>query len=110
MGLNKGSLGCTIKTARMSKQLSQEKLAEMLGITPTHLKHIESENRKPSIDVLFNIVQILHISLDDLLFGKDTQKSEIYRQTELLLQQCTEKELNIVSDIIKSFIYHRENL
>lgn len=110
MGLNKGSLGCTIKTARMSKQLSQEKLAERLGITPTHLKHIESENRKPSIDVLFNIVQILHISLDDLLFEKDTQKSKIYRQTELLLQQCTEKELNIVSDIIKSFIYHRENL
>lgn len=108
MGLNEGSLGCAIKTARISKRLSQEKLAEMLGITPTHLKHIESENRKPSIDVLFNIVQILHISLDDLLLGKDIQKSEIYRQTELLLQQCTEKELNIVSDIIKSIIYNRE--
>ncbi len=108
MSLDKGILGNTIREARIDKNLSQEKLAEMLDITPTHLKHIESEYRNPSVEVLFHIVQILHISLDDLLLDTPVQTSKTYRQAELLLQQCQEQELKIISDIIKSLINHRQ--
>ena len=42
-------LGNAIRNARISRNLSQEDFSEMIGISPTHLKHIESEHRKPSI-------------------------------------------------------------
>ena len=73
MSLEKGILGNTIRNARIKKGLSQETLAEMVGITPTHLKHIESEHRKPSIDVLIEIAQILQMSIDNILFPQESE-------------------------------------
>ena len=44
-------IGQVIKYARIENGFSQEQLAELIDITPTHLKHIESGHRKPSIEV-----------------------------------------------------------
>ena len=48
-----GLLGDTIRRARMDNKMTQEQLAEAINISPTHMKHIESEHRKPSVEVLF---------------------------------------------------------
>ena len=60
--MEKGLLGNTIRQARIDNKYTQEELAEKIGITATHLKHIESEHRKPSIEVLFSLASELHIS------------------------------------------------
>ena len=99
-------LGNAIKDARIKNNLSQEELAELVGITPTHLKHIESEHRKPSIEVLFNRTKILHISLDNLIFNNDSKSAELHN-AEILLKDCDLRELEIVIDVIKSIQKHR---
>ena len=38
-----------IRNERKNKRITQEELAEMLEVSPTHVKHIESGHRKPSI-------------------------------------------------------------
>ncbi len=107
MALPSGVLGAAIKSARLENNLSQEKLAELIDITPIHLKHLESEHRKPSVDVLFKLVEVLHISLDHLLLPeKDLPHSEIYIKARCLLEQCTEQEQEILIDIMKSFKKH----
>ncbi len=107
MGLEKGKLGNAIRRARIEKNISQEKLAEMLDITPTHLKHLESEHRRPSVEVLFNLAEILHFSIDDLIF-EEREKTEEYRRAELLLGECDRRELLIAADVIKALISNRE--
>ena len=52
-------LGAALREARMEKNYTQEYLAELLNITPTHMKHIESGHRKPSIEVYFKMVEVL---------------------------------------------------
>jgi transcriptional regulator with XRE-family HTH domain len=52
----------------LQKHLSQEELAELVEITPTHIKHIESEHRKPSLELLYRLVRTLNLSLDTLIF------------------------------------------
>ena len=42
----------------------------MIDITVTHLKHLESEHRNPSIEVLFKLVSTLNLSIDNL-FAND---------------------------------------
>ena len=54
-----GLLGDTIRQARMDNKMTQEQLAEAINISPTHMKHIESEHRKPSVDVLFSLADVL---------------------------------------------------
>ena len=56
------ALGKAVKLARQRKNLSQETLAEILDITPTHLKHIESGHRNPSVDLLFRMARALQMS------------------------------------------------
>ena len=62
-----GLLGDTIRQARMDNKMTQEQLAEAINISPTHMKHIESEHRKPSVDVLFSLADVLNFSMDAML-------------------------------------------
>ena len=103
--LQKGMLGNAIRHARMEQKLSQEALSEMVGITPTHLKHIESEHRKPSVEVLFRLVQILHLSLDSLfLEPKTEEKKRLSGAIDLMLNQCDEKQLKIVAALLDAML------
>lgn len=102
--LEKGILGNAIRNARIKSGLSQEELSELVGITPTHLKHIESEHRKPSIEVLFRLVQMLHISLDNILFYKGDLRLAKIQEIENLLSVCSEKDLQIINDLILSLL------
>lgn len=60
-----------IRNERKNKRITQEELAEMLEVSPTHVKHIESGHRKPSIEILFGLAKILNISLDEVVFPKN---------------------------------------
>ena len=94
--LTPGVLGAAIRKARTEKHFSQEELAEKVGITPTHIKHIESEHRKPSIEVLYRIVRALNLSLDALFFPEETDSQEEYRKVERLLHRCGAKQLRVL--------------
>ena len=61
-------LGLAIQSSRKARGMTQEELAELVDITVSHLKHIESGHRKPSIEVLFSIARCLDLSLDSLIF------------------------------------------
>ena len=107
MPMEQGKLGGTIRRKRMEAQLTQEELAEMVGITATHMKHLESEHRAPSIEVLFRLVETLHISLDELLLPKPPEDSQAYRDALSLLGQCNEGELRIAGDLLRSLLRNR---
>lgn len=56
-------LGCAISYYRKRKGLTQEQLAESIGISRQHMGAIEAPNmvRAVSLDVLFNIAHVLEM-------------------------------------------------
>lgn len=102
MSIVKGTLGNAIRAARIKKGLSQETLAELVGITPTHLKHIESEHRKPSIEVLVEIAQILQMSVDNIIFPQEPEINQLINAIENGLKNCSLSELQIIQDLLFS--------
>lgn len=68
MDVEMRELGQAIRSARMRKGLTQEALAELLDITPVHLKNMESARRKPSVPMLFALMELLDFSVDALVF------------------------------------------
>lgn len=102
-------LGEHIKNARIKKELTQEALAELLDITPTHVKHIESGHRKPSIDILFKTAKILDMSVDNVIFRDNENnliKTEI-NEINYLLTKCEKREITVVKDMLFSLIKNR---
>lgn len=103
-----GILGNAIRSARIEKHISQEELAEKVGITPTHIKHIESGHRKPSIDVLYKIVVELSLSLDNVFLPTKSEDTELYQRTVFLLSQCDEKQLKVVCATIEAMLMNKD--
>lgn len=67
-------LGEAIRSARMRKGLTQEALAEQLDVTLIHLKNIEGSRRKPSVPLLFHLMEILDFSVDALVFPERSEE------------------------------------
>ena len=63
--MEKDSIGSAIKNARLKSGITQETLAEKIGLSVTHLQHIESEHRMPSVPLLIKIKTVLGMSVDN---------------------------------------------
>ena len=61
------AIGSRIKAAREQAQLTQEELAEIIDISPTHMSVIERGVKTPKLDTFVKIVNALNISSDALL-------------------------------------------
>lgn len=105
--LKPGVLGGAIRAARIERGLSQEELAEMVEITPTHLKHIESEHRKPSLEVLYKLTVALRLSVDDI-FLPGNEGTDQYRRAAFLLRRCDENQLKLVTAIMETLLDNME--
>ena len=104
MELPRGLLGSAIKRARLNKNLTQERLAEIINITPMHMKQIESGRRNPSVYVLYRIVYALDFSLDSLLSNHDDEAQELRNKINLSLNRCSIHELQVVYATIEALL------
>ena len=61
-------IGQKIRKFRKDCGLSQKQLAEKVGISTTHLSHIETGNTKLSLPVFVDITEALSVQTDELLY------------------------------------------
>jgi len=102
------ALGAAIRAARLKKGYTQEQLAELVEVTPTHEKHIESGHRLPSVEVLFSIAQALDLSLDNIIFPEQEAGKARVRELRVMLNQNTDQELAILLDVARSLQQNRD--
>lgn len=76
MSFDTEACGARIRELRKENKLTQEKLAEELNITDSHLRRIESGTRTGSIDLLIDIAAYFEVSMDYLLLGKVDQSGK----------------------------------
>ena len=61
------SIGTTIKRLRREKDITQEQLAEYLGITSRAVSQWETEKTSPDISMIAPLTSIFNITSDQLL-------------------------------------------
>ena len=60
-------LGMRVREIRKQRQLSQEKLAERIGLDPKQISRIEGGKSAPSFETLESIARNLQVEMKDLL-------------------------------------------
>ena len=65
-------IGKRIQNRRKQKGYTQEQLAEMMNVSIQMVSNLERGNKAIRIDNLINLSQILDISTDYILTGKET--------------------------------------
>lgn len=66
----------SLKNIRSSLKLTQFDVAKKSGITESYYNLIENGNRKPSMEIAFNICTVLNITLDDFFAFLNFTKCE----------------------------------
>lgn len=76
-------IGENIRFIRMSKGVSQIKLARSLDISQTHMSNIENGNTGLSLATAIKISKYLCCSIDELVYGKKEAK-ESSKENDIL--------------------------
>ena len=97
------AVGQRIRKIRKARGLSQEKLAEKIGISTTHMSHIETGNTKMSLLTFVEIASALEVRTDEILYD-DKPEGRITSITYIteLLNNCTTQQVHIMEDIMKA--------
>lgn len=96
-------IGQRIRKMRKAQGLSQDELASKIGISTTHMSHIETGNTKLSLPVLVDIATVLEVRTDDLLFDNARDSiSQTSEELQELLNCCSPSQARTLLDILKS--------
>lgn len=71
-------LGTNIKKCREKAGLTQEKLAELVDISPNYLSALEREAKSPTVDTLVRILNVIGLPLDEMLDGITQTETKTY--------------------------------
>ncbi len=117
--INHEAVGQRMREEREKLGISRGELAELIGLSDYYIGQLERGERQMSLPVLINITNLLHISLDYLIFGNPhneadfiTDSGKIYeaskysKDNELneLLNKCSSNELLLIKKLIKTIL------
>lgn len=86
---------------RKEHRLSQEKLAEKIGISKNHLSNIERGNNVPTLKFIFDICNILGETPDYYLLGAISNETN---NIEQIIRQLPISQQNILFALIKTYL------
>ena len=89
MYFNLVEFGKRLQECRKLKELTQEELAEMVGVEKQHISRIERGVTACSIDLLPALSVALQVSTDYLLMGKSIDKELTRTQLLSVISQLT---------------------
>ena len=94
------AFGLAIKEARLKRGLTREQVGALIEIDPRYLTNIENKGQHPSIQVLYDLVSLLHVSVDEFFLpANNLVKSTRRLQIEKYMDSFTDKELSLMESL-----------
>lgn len=96
-------IGMRIKICRKRKHLTQEKLAELLDVSPHYVYELERGVKTMSLYTLNSLSRCLEVSSDYLLYGKQTNYQEDLPEDALsvIIHDLSVQQRNRLADLLK---------
>ncbi len=96
-------IGKRIREIRKSKKMTQATLAEISGVEPSNISHIERAATKVSLPTLINIANALDSTLDELVYGNLVKSAHVSVEIiDRLLSDCTADEIKAIAEVVKT--------
>ena len=103
------AFGLAIKEARKKQGLTREQVGAMIEIDPRYLTNIENKGQHPSLQVFYDLVSLLNVSVDDFFLSSDSLvKSSRRRQLESKIDNFTDADLVIMESVADGIVKYKE--
>jgi len=91
------AFGLAIKEARTKRGMTRDEASALIPIDPRYLTNIENKGQHPSLQVLYKLVTLFHLSVDQFFYpNNEPEKSTRRRQLESILDSLSDKDLIVV--------------
>lgn len=93
-----------LRKIRKAKGLTMKELGEAVGVSESMIGMIETDNRKPSFEVMLKIAEELGCSVDDLVNDKEIPTAQGDGPNDgfiLDLSALEEDQIKLIQDILK---------
>ena len=108
------AVGLRMRQIRRAYRMTQEKLADTLGVSVNYLGEVERGRKPLSRSLADQFCQYFHVSYDYLYHGStlpsqsQIRESAVYKNTDhLILDQvrdCSPEEVYVISHLIRSYL------
>ena len=98
-------MGQSMCSTRKAKEMSTEELTEKVGVAVESIGYIECGARKPSLNLLYNIAEVLEVSLD-LLTGRTEKSSDTLTHDCANSNDLTGEQKQVLLELCRSMILH----
>ena len=103
------AFGLAIKEARKKRGLTREQVGALIEIDPRYLANIENKGQHPSLQVFYDLVSLLNVSVDEFFLpAADLVKSTRRRHIEKQMDSFTDKELILMEALAKGITDSKE--
>ena len=103
------AFGLAIKEARKKQGWTREQVGAMIEIDPRYLTNIENKGQHPSLQVLYDLVSLLNVSVDEFFLPSDSlAKSSKRRQLESKIDHFTDADLVIMESVADGIVKYKE--
>lgn len=97
----KKDFGLRLKELRTKKGITQYQLAEMVGVDPKHMSHIETGRSFPKADLIEKFAKALDINYMNLFKSEHLlERDMIIDKLETYIKKSSDDELKIIYKII----------
>lgn len=105
MELDYESLGKNIRKHRALADMTQERLAEIVGCTDRHIGQIENGKNIPSLAMLVGIANALDVGIDQLVYGDLKNRTNYFIQELISLTEGFEAKDKLMSiEMVKAIV------
>lgn len=101
----KKDFGLRIKELRNKKGITQYQLAEMVGIDPKHMSHIETGRSFPKADLIEKFADALEIEYTLLFQTEHLQNRDVLlKKINSSLAKVSDNDLQVIYKLISNYI------
>ena len=103
------AFGLAIKAARIKQGLTREQVGAIIEIDPRYLTNIENKGQHPSLQVFYDLVSLLNVSVDEFFLpASGLSKSTRRRQLDKQLDTFDDKDLIIIESVADGILKSRK--
>jgi len=103
------AFGLAIKEARTKQGMTRDEASALIPIDPRYLTNIENKGQHPSLQVLFKLVTLFNLSVDEFFYpNAEPDKSTRRRQLESVLDSFNDNDLVIVEATAHGIVQAKE--
>lgn len=105
MNQSVSALGSVVRATRKNKNLSQEALAEKLGVCKRTIMDIEKNTGNPKFELLCMLVRELDLPLYEVFYPEVSDSREMKNVLMKELSDCSDYEMKVILSVVKSLRY-----